>query len=178
MRTLRSVAGVVVAMLLMVTLNGAQQAPQPAAPSAPGARASGTGASRSDLGEGPWEYQTADYRIRVVKMAGGMERPWGMAFLPDGSMLVTERPGRLRIVRNGVLDPQEISGVPKNMIFNGRDYQALSFFTLRISVRIFRRFKIEMRSTYNFPFRWSVSCWKICARSPEAPRVKSLPCSS
>ena len=36
----------------------------------------------------------------------------GIAFLPDGGMLVTERPGRLRIVRNGVLDPQPIAGVP------------------------------------------------------------------
>jgi glucose/arabinose dehydrogenase len=35
-----------------------------------------------------------------------------LAFLPDGSMLVTERVGRLRIIRNGVLDPQPIAGVP------------------------------------------------------------------
>ena len=39
--------------------------------------------------------------------------PWGLAFLPDGSMLVTERQGRLRILRNGKLDPTPISGVPE-----------------------------------------------------------------
>src|SRR5690606_20200767 len=38
--------------------------------------------------------------------------PWSLAFLPDGNMLVTERAGRLRIVRKGVLDPEPISGVP------------------------------------------------------------------
>ena len=39
--------------------------------------------------------------------------PWGMAFLPDGDMLITERPGRLRLVRDGTLDPAPIAGVPK-----------------------------------------------------------------
>ena len=41
-----------------------------------------------------------------------MARPWALAFLPDGSILITERAGRLRIVRNGVLDPQPIPGIP------------------------------------------------------------------
>ena len=35
-----------------------------------------------------------------------------MAFLPDGGMLVTERPGRLRVIRDGVLDPKPIEGLP------------------------------------------------------------------
>lgn len=34
--------------------------------------------------------------LAVTTMAGGLEHPWGLAFLPDGSFLVTERPGRLR----------------------------------------------------------------------------------
>jgi glucose/arabinose dehydrogenase len=41
-----------------------------------------------------------------------LERPFSLAFLPDGSMLVTERAGRLRIVRNSVLDPEQITGIP------------------------------------------------------------------
>jgi glucose/arabinose dehydrogenase len=65
------------------------------------------------LPDKPVEYDTAEgQRIRVVVMARGLEYPWSLTFLPDGSMLVTERAGRLRIVRNGVLDPQPIAGAP------------------------------------------------------------------
>lgn len=51
----------------------------------------------------------------IVKVADGLDHPWGIAFLPDGAMLVTERPGRLRIIRNGVLDPNPISGTPPTL---------------------------------------------------------------
>jgi glucose/arabinose dehydrogenase len=50
--------------------------------------------------------------IRQTVLLRGLEHPWGMAWLPDGNLLITERPGRLRIVRNGVLDPAPIPGVP------------------------------------------------------------------
>lgn len=52
-------------------------------------------------------------KVTVTTVAGGLAHPWGLAFLPDGRMLVTERPGRLRYVtRLGVLsDP--IAGVPE-----------------------------------------------------------------
>jgi aldose sugar dehydrogenase len=43
----------------------------------------------------------------------GLENPWGMAWLPDGTMLVTERPGRLRVVREGKLVPDPVAGVPE-----------------------------------------------------------------
>jgi aldose sugar dehydrogenase len=49
---------------------------------------------------------------RVVTVVEGLEHPWGMAFLPDGGILVTERPGRLRIVRDGRLS-EPVSGVPQ-----------------------------------------------------------------
>ncbi|MEL7034099.1 MAG: PQQ-dependent sugar dehydrogenase [Cyanobacteria bacterium J06592_8] len=48
-----------------------------------------------------------------VTLVSNLEHPWGLAWLPDGSILITERPGRLRIVRNGTLDPNPIAGVPE-----------------------------------------------------------------
>jgi glucose/arabinose dehydrogenase len=48
----------------------------------------------------------------VHEVAGGLENPWSMDWLPNGDMLVTERPGRIRIVRNGMLLPGEVEGVP------------------------------------------------------------------
>ncbi|MDY7020294.1 MAG: PQQ-dependent sugar dehydrogenase [Cyanobacteriota bacterium] len=48
-----------------------------------------------------------------VTLVSDLEHPWGLAWLPDGSILITERPGRLRIVRNGTLDPNPITGVPE-----------------------------------------------------------------
>jgi glucose/arabinose dehydrogenase len=66
------------------------------------------------LGAGPFVYQTAESQdIRVVVHTRGLVRPWSLVWLPSGEMLVTERPGRLRIVRNGVLDPQPIAGTPE-----------------------------------------------------------------
>jgi aldose sugar dehydrogenase len=52
------------------------------------------------------------HRIRVTPFATGLDRPWHIAFLPGGEMLVTETPGRLRIIRDGVLDPKPVSGWP------------------------------------------------------------------
>jgi glucose/arabinose dehydrogenase len=50
--------------------------------------------------------------VRVETVASGLEHPWGLAFLPDGRILVTERPGRLRVVdRNGTLSAP-VAGVP------------------------------------------------------------------
>lgn len=54
------------------------------------------------------------YSLELTEIASGLEFPWGMAFLPSGDMLVTEREGRLRIIREGTLDPEPIAGAPQD----------------------------------------------------------------
>lgn len=57
--------------------------------------------------------QSADHRYRVVTVADGLVQPWGMAFLPGGDLLVTEKPGRLRVIRDGRLLPDPVPGTPE-----------------------------------------------------------------
>jgi glucose/arabinose dehydrogenase len=54
-----------------------------------------------------------DQRFRIDVLATGLETPWGLAFIPDGRMLVTERPGRLRIVQGSQLLDAPVRGTPK-----------------------------------------------------------------
>jgi aldose sugar dehydrogenase len=81
-----------------------------------GQQAAPVGLPRLPLGGGPFVFDTAEqHKIRVVVMSRELAKPWSLAFLPDGSMLVTElQKGQLRIIRNGVLDPQPVAGVPKS----------------------------------------------------------------
>jgi glucose/arabinose dehydrogenase len=53
----------------------------------------------------------ASYSLRMLSL--DLEQPWGMAFLPDGRLLITERPGRLRIFANGRLERAPVGGLPK-----------------------------------------------------------------
>ena len=53
----------------------------------------------------------ADFSLKEIVQ--GLDHPWGMAFLPDGDILITERSGQLRIVRDGQLDPDPIRGLPE-----------------------------------------------------------------
>src|SRR5687768_13150827 len=57
-------------------------------------------------------FKSAHHDYRIVTVADGLVQPWSIAFLPGGDMLITERPGRLRIVRQGKLLPQAVEGVP------------------------------------------------------------------
>jgi glucose/arabinose dehydrogenase len=58
-------------------------------------------------------FRSALHDYRVVTVADGLVQPWAIAFLPDGDVLVTERPGRLRVMRQGKLLPDAVDGVPK-----------------------------------------------------------------
>jgi glucose/arabinose dehydrogenase len=57
-------------------------------------------------------FQSEHHPYRVVTVVSGLQDPWSIAFLPSGEMLVTEKPGRLRVVKNGVLRPEPIAGTP------------------------------------------------------------------
>jgi len=75
----------------------------------------GTGWPSPTLGPGPFLVESVrpEHRtLRVVVVARGLEQPWSIAFLPGGDMLVTERPGRLRLIKNGALDPSPVAGIP------------------------------------------------------------------
>ena len=63
--------------------------------------------------DAPQEYELSGTSYRVVPVVKALVNPWSLTFLPNGDMLVTERPGRLRVVRKGNLEPQAISGVPE-----------------------------------------------------------------
>lgn len=68
--------------------------------------------------------------LRLNVVARGLQQPWGIAFLPDGQILVTERAGRVRVIRGGKLLPDPVTGVPE--VFNGgpRGLQGLMDITL------------------------------------------------
>src|SRR5262249_30093235 len=92
---------------------GGALAPQGARPAGAAGQGGGPRASQP-LVDGPWDFQTEREKIHVTVMTKGLDHPWGMAFLPNGDMLVTERPGRLRVVhKDGKLDPTPIAGLPK-----------------------------------------------------------------
>jgi glucose/arabinose dehydrogenase len=79
-----------------------------------------TGLADQPLGEGPFLYHTGEQQdIRVTVFTRGLEYPYSLAFLPSGDLLVTERAGRLRIIRKGVLDPRPIAGGPPSR-FTGK----------------------------------------------------------
>lgn len=74
------------------------------------------GATVTETGETtPIEATTAadEADFQMVTVLENLEHPWGLAWLPDGELLITERPGRLRIAREGVLDPTPIPGLPE-----------------------------------------------------------------
>jgi glucose/arabinose dehydrogenase len=110
-----------VANVAAVSTASAQQAAPGAARAQPTAPTTAAGAQPRrggaffqsvPLADGPWTFDTQRHKIKVSVVTKGLENPWGFAFLPDGDILITERSGRLRIVRNGVLDPQPLAGLP------------------------------------------------------------------
>jgi aldose sugar dehydrogenase len=123
------------ALILAVTAVAAQQ--QPAAPAggrgqAAAPPAGGRGQPTAPppinwpsppLADGPLSIDTALVRPIKITIVKGLNQPWGMAFVPDTggtfTILITERGGTLRAVRNGVLDPTPVAGLPGDIQANG-----------------------------------------------------------
>jgi len=75
-----------------------------------------SGPPRPALGDGPWEYTTFEAggtNIRVSIVAKGLTQPWSMAWLPNNDLLITERKGRVRLLRDGHLLPDPLPGLPE-----------------------------------------------------------------
>src|SRR5688572_4386039 len=121
------VAGIALTISVLSAISIAQGPPQggggrgPAPGQAPGQAARGGGRGPGifprvptrPFPTAPQVIETIHQKIRVVPYVRGLDTPWSIAFLPGGEMLVTEKAGRLRVVRNGTLAPQPISGTPQ-----------------------------------------------------------------
>jgi aldose sugar dehydrogenase len=114
-----SLAGAVALLALAAATAYAQPPPWPLDPATlPGAITGippGTGWPSPPLGAGPFLVESVrpEHRtLQVVVVARGLEQPWSLAFLPGGDMLVTERPGRLRLIHDGALEANPVKGIP------------------------------------------------------------------
>ena len=71
--------------------------------------------ARTPAGRSAGEDQTAkqsNSSFKIEKVAGGLEVPWSIVWAPDGRLILTERPGRVRVIENGALRPQPLFVVP------------------------------------------------------------------
>lgn len=101
--------GLGVAAALAIGHSG-QPNPVPEGEHAAGATASPSSTNVSE--DAPLAVATEKVRLRVVSLTRRLSEPWALAFLPDGDILVTERKGRLRVIHDGQLKPDSISGIP------------------------------------------------------------------
>jgi aldose sugar dehydrogenase len=105
--------------VVLAACGGTDGAAQPAAQSAPGGEPWETRPANAPSQTPAFPGQTrapevsADVAYEVVTVAEGLDKPWAIAFLPDGRMLVTEKPGRLRIVTQDGQLSEPVSGLPE-----------------------------------------------------------------
>ncbi len=108
-----------IASLLVLMSSACGEATQAESSAAPGALPPGGGGGdrslQTTLSDPAPEGQQA---LAVETLADGLSNPWAITFLPDGDMLVAERPGRVRLIRDGVMAPDPVPGVPDVLAFN------------------------------------------------------------
>jgi aldose sugar dehydrogenase len=104
-----------IALVLVATVGAVIGSAQQSVPFQGGIPVAPLGVAGKPLPAGPFVYDTAEgERIRVVVVTRDLSYPYGMTWLPDGAMLITERFGQLRLLRNGKVDPAPVAGVPMN----------------------------------------------------------------
>ena len=100
-------------MLIVVATVGSQAGGQQKVPFNNGIPVAPSGLAKKPLPAKPVMYDTAEgQNIKVSVVTNKLEFPWSLAFLPDGTMLVTERASRLRVIRKDVLDPAPVAVAP------------------------------------------------------------------
>jgi glucose/arabinose dehydrogenase len=101
------------AAMLLVTMAAQPALAQRKVPFQSGIPVAPSGLANKPLGNGPFDYATGEGQdIRVVVVTKALSYPYSMAFLPDGTMLVAQRNGQLRTIRNGKLDANPVEGGP------------------------------------------------------------------
>ena len=94
-----------------------------AASAVAGALAPGGGGGDAGLQEALQEIAPeGETALAAETLADGLVNPWGLAFLPGGDILVTEREGRLRVIRNGALVDAPVAGTPEPLVWNQGGY--------------------------------------------------------
>ena len=117
----RSRTAVLIGLLLLASAPSAQgpQGPGDGAPRRNPGPAGAMGVDAVVLPNEPQIFDTAEqHKIKVSVLAKGFAHPWGMALLPDGSILVTERAGGLKLVSGGHPTPKPVVGVPDVQIIS------------------------------------------------------------
>jgi len=72
-----------------------------------------SGLADKPLGDGPFDYSTGEgQNIRVTVLTKALSYPFTLTFLPDGTLLITQRDGKLRVMRNGKLEANAVAGGP------------------------------------------------------------------
>ena len=75
-----------------------------------------SGLADKPLADGPFDYATGEgQNIRVTVLTKALSYPFTLTFLPDGTLLITQRDGKLRLMRGGKLDPNPVAGGPASI---------------------------------------------------------------